>query len=317
MKSSKFESGASEPLGEGEEKKALINPENKGRVIIEMKEGAEKDTPGQLEGRYRLTKIAHLLLPNNVPDIYNAEESVDGKQTICAERISHSLGHVLLQKERRSGGDEDSARKRMVEEMDQGMVRLDLELERIGFGFNIDENVSNYTIDETGNVYYLETFKPWQVSPIKPDELEVLFSEEELRNAIGDIPDQEVRDECERHLERIIILFEEAKQNLQESYKASLVECGPYIEELETMISPFMEEEILATLRAIQIEEDARNSKERKSANQLLGSVLKKMDFLQKKTNITTGKRDELYKKFKTLSNAVGIINRGLVDHNR
>ncbi|TRZ80014.1 hypothetical protein D4R86_05055 [bacterium] len=216
MRLNKFESAGISPLGEGEQKKTFINPEDERKIISETRESAEKDTPRQLKGRYYLTKIAHLLLPKNIPDIYQAGESRNETQTVDTERISHTLGHTFLQEERRSGADEGFARKQMIEEMGAGMGEVDLELERIGLGFNIDSNVGNYTKDEAGNVYYLETFKPWQADPVNPKELEVLFDEDELRGAIEDISDQETKEKCTHYLERLLALLEEEKQELQE-----------------------------------------------------------------------------------------------------
>ncbi|MDP3726309.1 MAG: hypothetical protein Q8R36_03880 [bacterium] len=317
MRFGNFESMGLKPLGEGDEKRVFVNPENKRKIISETKEEVEKDTPRQLRGRYYLTKIAHLLLPKNIPDIYQVRESVDGKQTIDAERISHTQGHALLQEKRQSGGDEESAGKQITEEMGAEIGKLDLELERIGLSFSIDGNIGNYTKDEKGDVYYLETFKPWQVDPVNLKELEVLFNEEELREAIGGISDQEVKEKCTQHLERLLVLLEEEKQEIQEHHEARLIDCRPLIAELEATISPFMGKEIFATLHAIKTGEEALNNRERESAKQALISILSQLKTLEEKTNITAGEYDELYEKYQILCHAVGIINRGAVDHNR
>ncbi len=320
MRLNSFESMGIEPLGEGQEKRTFINPEDEKRVISEKKEDAEKDTPCQLKGRYYLTKIAHSLLPDNIPDIYQAGESVKGKQTVDVERISHTSEHSLLQKKRLLGEDEESVKEQIIDDMGKKMGELDLELERIGLSFNIDENVGNYTKDEEGNVHYLETFKPWQVNPTNPKELEILFDEEELREAIGSISNQVIKERSTKYLDRLLVLLEEDKQELQakqEYLKANLIESGPHIEELEVMFVPFMKEEFLLNLNVIQTEEEARNSEERSSANEALVHIFKKLQFLLEETNITDEKYNELQEKRQTLSMATGTINRGIVDHSR
>ena len=215
----KFEAENSEPLGEGVERKTFINPEDSEKVISMKKEGVEKDTPRQLKGRYYLTKIVHLLFPNHIPDIFQVRESEDGVQTIDRERIGHTPGHKLLQEMRLSGGDEESVGKQLADELQEagrGRWEVDLALSDIGLGFNIDENLGNYTKDDKGDVYYLETFNPWQAD-VEPGQLEALFGEEELREAIDGITDQEVKELCIHYLERLLILFEEEKKRVQES----------------------------------------------------------------------------------------------------
>jgi hypothetical protein len=63
----KFESANRTPLGEGKEKRVYADPNNEKRVIAERKESAEKETYRQLKGRYYLTKMVHLLLPETYP----------------------------------------------------------------------------------------------------------------------------------------------------------------------------------------------------------------------------------------------------------
>ncbi|MCR4261215.1 MAG: hypothetical protein NUV96_02715 [Candidatus Colwellbacteria bacterium] len=215
----KFESKDLEPLGEGMERETFINPEDPDKVISVKKEGIEKDTPHQLKGRYYLTKIAHLLLPSHIPDIFQVGESEDGTQTIDRERIVHTPGHELLQEMRRSGGNVESAGKQLADEIQvpgKGRWEVELALSDIGFGFNIDSNLGNYTKDDKGDIYYLETFNPWQAD-VEPGELEALFGEEELREAIDGVADQEVKEACMRYLERLLVLFEEEKQRVKES----------------------------------------------------------------------------------------------------
>ncbi|MEA2112769.1 MAG: hypothetical protein U9P50_02235 [Patescibacteria group bacterium] len=317
MRLEKFESAGKEPLGEGIEKKSFINPKDERKIISETKEGAEKDTPRQLKGRYYLTKIAHLLLPENIPDIYQAGESRDGIQTVDRERISHTPGHKLLQEKRRSDEEEELARQEIIEEMGGEMNKVTNTIADIGLAFNIDENIGNYTKNEAGNVYYLETFKPWEVDLVNPKELEALFDEEELREAIDGISDQKVKEKCTQYLEKLLVLFEEEKQELPEHREASLIECSPHIEELEAMIIPFLEEEILSSLNTIKTEEEAKMSDERKTAHAAHILIFQKLKFLINETNISQEKYDKLDSKRKSLDRAIGTISRGIVDHDR
>jgi hypothetical protein len=318
MRLENFESANSEPLGEGFEKKVFVDPTNEKRVISERKEWIGKDTPRQLKGRYYLTKIAHLLLPKNIPDIHQVRETIDGQQTVDVERIPHTEGHTLLQKLYRSNDrNEGPAVKKIIAEIGDGMNEVDLELSRIGLGFNVDDHVGNYSKNEKGDVYYLETFKPWQFDIVNKNDLEVLFNEEELRDAINAIPDEEIKRKSINYLERLLALMAEEKQELQNQPEATLASYVPQAQEVEAMLSQFMSEPMLAILHLTRTADEAMNSTERTSAKQLRDAVFSKLKILQEETDIPKEEYDKLYEKYLTLSRAIGTINRGVVDHTR
>lgn len=95
------------------------------------------------------------------------------------------------------------------------------------------------------------------------------------------------------------------------------VEFGPHAEEFEELLAPLLKEEILGVLNAIKTEEEALNSEEREFAKKALTPLVDKMKFLDRRTNISEEELEELRKKYKIISHAVGFINRGKVDHNR
>lgn len=200
------------------------------------------------------------------------------------------------------------------------MTDVTLKLSDIGLGFNIDENVGNYTKDETGNMHYLESFSPWQADATSPGGLEVLFNEETLRTAIDGIPDQETKKECVKHLGRLMELLAEEQreqQRVQEEHKMGLMECGPQVKELETILAPFLMEDALVMLHAIKTEEEAEKSNERKSAEIALTITRNRLAILKNKTNISNEEYITLCQKYEILSRAVGMVNRGVIDRSR
>lgn len=211
MRIEKFESAKLEPIGQGEENKVFIDPNNEKHVISERKESAEKNSFRQLKGRFYLTKIVHALLPEHIPDIYQTTQTATGKQTIDRERIIHSETHTHLQNIRKLGENEYEAARAINEEMGESISEVTSKLEELGLGFNIDENTGNYLKDALGNVNYLETFNPWQADPSSPDGIELLFDIETLREAIEKIPNQQTKKNCESYLNRLIALVEEEK----------------------------------------------------------------------------------------------------------
>lgn len=314
MRLESFDPSEQEPLGEGDTNTVFINPHNEQRVIVERKGEREHDTPRQIKGTYYLTKIVHIFFPNNIPDIYQAGESGTGTQQIDRERITHSLGQKHLQAARQVGGDEQDAKAEMLSEMEPEMIEITSKLESIGLGFVIDENVGNYSKDEAGGVYYLESFKPWAIDSSGCD---VLFDEEALNEAILALPDEAKKEECTRYLDRLLALLEEEKKELQDRQETSSHELFPEVKEIETLFNDFESTHLVGLLRAITTEAEARSSPERAAANELIKVILEKFRALEINKNITSEKYIELDNKYRILANAVGYISRGLVDHNR
>ena len=95
------------------------------------------------------------------------------------------------------------------------------------------------------------------------------------------------------------------------------LECGPRIVEFEEMIALLLEEGRLEVLSAIETEEEARGSEERTSIKKALIPLVSKMNYLKNRTDIEEDEFKKLYEQYKIISNAVGVINGGMVDHNR
>src|ERR1035437_71607 len=198
--------------------------------------------------------------------------------------------------------------------MDGEMSELDMKLADIGFAFSIDSNVGNYSQDEKGNVHYLETFMPWRVETVnlqtKP---ELLFDEGDLRKAIEQLPSEEQRTTCEKYLERLLELFEEEKARQKDTPGASEEEFKTY----EALFETFEAKHDVDALYAIKTADEALGSKERMSAKSDLIPVLNFLNTLEHEKKVTSEQYLVLYEKYKRLDRAVGMINSGLVDHNR
>ena len=91
------------------------------------------------------------------------------------------------------------------------------------------------------------------------------------------------------------------------------------ITEFETLITSFEQSHNLEELNSIKelTSEDAPNHPIRERARKDLNPIVALLNLLKKETAITEEKHEELKKKYKHLSQAVGIINKGIVDHSR
>jgi hypothetical protein len=117
MRFGKLRFTGKEPFGEGSEKVVFVDPKNPNRVIAERKEDREKETLRQLKGRAYLTKIVHLLLPDHIPDVYQAWESREGKQFVSAQRIEHMPGHTHAQELRKRSNRTTQEEKEALEHL--------------------------------------------------------------------------------------------------------------------------------------------------------------------------------------------------------
>jgi len=102
----------------------------------------------------------------------------------------------------------------MENEYDKESDNVNAELDRIGLPYH-DTYLPNYSKDEKGNVYYLETFKPWQNSIYDPSQLICLFNEADLRKAINALAGATEKEKCNSYLDRLLVLYEEEKRELQ------------------------------------------------------------------------------------------------------
>jgi len=91
------------------------------------------------------------------------------------------------------------------------------------------------------------------------------------------------------------------------------------IAEFETLITNFEKSHNLEELNAITelASEDAPNHTERELARKELSPIVALLNIIKRETTITEEKHEELKAKYKILSRAVGIINKGIVDHTR
>ena len=89
------------------------------------------------------------------------------------------------------------------------------------------------------------------------------------------------------------------------------------IKHIENLFAAYEVKHDLEALSAIQTEEIALKSVERKAAANDLPLILSQLNLLKTETNITNDGYMKLHDRYKKLSRAVGIISRGQVDHTR
>ncbi len=334
MRFGEFKPGPAKPIGEGKEKKVFVNPENQERVIAEIKKPKEAEfkmdtpldySPRQLKGAFYITKIANLVLPNNVPAIHQVGETIEGQQIIESDRVAHSPEHTAVQEALRSGADIGDA-----DELVQGKLINEIDKVEEKFGNSglerlLDEpgGTSNYSRDEDGNVKYLKTLVPWEVRKVGArHQITLLFDEKDLTKAIKKLKDSKAgpirgaKEEAESYLERIKELYNEEVKAYAAFDQENLKDPEEGIKEIEALFSAFEAKHDLSALATITDAAEALASSERAAAKADLLATWHQMQKLQNETKITFGQYDELDRKYKDLSfKAVGIMRGDIVHH--
>lgn len=112
--------------------------------------------------------------------------------------------------------------------------------------------------------------------------------------------------------------FSGPTQEVLETPEAKL-ECGPEIAKFEEMVVSFEAEHSLEELHAIidLTPEEAPKHPLREPARVALIPIVTQLNKLKQETDIAPEKYEEMRAKYKRLSQAIGMINKGKVDHTR
>lgn len=336
MRLERFNRGVQKPIGASNTKEVYVNPlneekvvsllESKGLVIIPGPNGEpislhtevvgiDRDSPRKLKGVYYLTKIAHLLLPKSVPDVYQVGETVDFQQTVDRERVAHTKGQEAFQKQRAAGRATYGAETKMFNEMGGKIPSVEADLTRIGLHPGFRPRESNYSKNADGAVKYLPEFRPWEYTYEKQGQIKLSFDETALRAAITEIADQGTRKSCETYLDRIHALFEEeqvehAKNQPEMSLSESVfIYLRGLFDEIESSVD-------IEQLFTITTEAEALASSARRSARAALPDILTGLRNVGK-TAVPMDRWSELNARYERLAKAVGTINGDQVDHTR
>lgn len=196
-----------EPLGIGDEKKVYQDKENPDRVIGMYKR--KEISPEQTKARYYLTKILHILLPKNIPDVHlsTAKPNAIMRKKVELGSAHHTIRGRMLEKGFLN------KEKHIVEAL--GTIRNDvriIELKRKlnDIGVNFDDFSGNFGIDNKGNAQYIEDFQPFNLSP----NYIFVFNYSALEKAIMNLPQKE-HDKAIKYLERLNDLAEEERKSLK------------------------------------------------------------------------------------------------------
>lgn len=316
MRLERFTPGEQTPIGVGKTKEVYVHPQDQEQIVAIQRagEGIERNTPRKLKGMFYMTKLAHLLLPEHVPDVHQAGETVDGQQTIDRERAPLTKDQLSYQKQLAAGKEPRSAR---TNEIWGEKGPFEEEVARLGIDIRRTPEWSNYSKDSQGTLLYLSEFRPWEYTYEEPGQIELAYDEEALQTAIDQIPDVAVRTQCATYLKRVRTLFAEEQKEMNEKRAQGLLEEQAPLQMIDALLVPLEAKEHLAALFAIETEKDALSNPLRIRTMIDRKIIAEQMNTLRKHSYISKSRLAELERRYEVLKLATGSIsaNSPLVDH--
>lgn len=177
-------------IGKAGGEKTVYELQNDPKKVVGFFHESVKETPNIIKARYYLTKIIHLLFPNNVPDMHMAASN---PHAIISDKVMRSNNPDLPR----------PTYSQMTEIADRfeqaGVYGLDL------------AGAENFIRDTSNNIFYVDSFTPWVIDYddtqlIHP--VERFYSPEGLEKSIQTLP-PDLADEAKEALERLNFLYEE------------------------------------------------------------------------------------------------------------
>ncbi len=218
----KFNPENMQSLGEGGEKKVYIHPEDEEKVVAFFREGPKSsETAASMKGRFYLTKILHLLIPDSVPDIHLATRN-DDEAVLVSER-KHlgdeyskfsrlndlNLQNTLPSNElyKLSNAESEHAYTLDQDAMDSLYSKLD------ELGVLIDFSTPNLGNDSDNNLIYVDnSFRPWRYSQKEnlygEKSINKFYSPKNIRKQAEKLSEQD-RDKVLAYLDRLEALYDE------------------------------------------------------------------------------------------------------------
>lgn len=205
-----------EPFASGDEKEIYEHHDPKKIVKVTVDDGEGKFETGNeryIKAEFYLTKILHLLFPDNIPDIHRASFK---HQATVNERKELDETHTTLQEfyhKVNLGEDAEIGEKeRKAFELSNQRKQTASIIQRLqNMGIKIDRAHQNFAEDKKGSVIYLDSIIPWSASHrYAPDmKFSVNFNAEQLREIIVDELSEPEQSRALHYLERLTTLADE------------------------------------------------------------------------------------------------------------
>lgn len=218
----KFNPQKLEKIGSGGEKNVYVDPKKPDRVIAQFHEDS-LETERAIKGRYYLSKILHILLPKNIPDI-NLSAKND-KKVIVTERKKLDKRHNKLAEAGVRGEGFTNIYFDSAYDEHETKLKLDPRYQKLldsmrFLDVKVDPSPFNFGYDKDDNLVYVDnTFKPWALElnhKSEPIKVRYLFNKENLLNVINSL-DESDKERAMKYFNRLEELREEEEKEVEKS----------------------------------------------------------------------------------------------------
>jgi hypothetical protein len=175
-------------MANGASKDIHEHPDNPELVRCVFRRGDAPETKEDIEGRYLLTKLLHLLYPEQIPDMtaYSVPEHILEEYWIDVQRI-----HI-----------DESRRDEIKNSLPERHVIIN-SLDELGVGLDTG-NHGNFAFDTAGKLWYVDSIDPWGNRGLA--ELKRNYNPQALLDRIQTLPETE-KSSAIKYVNRLEDLF--------------------------------------------------------------------------------------------------------------
>lgn len=203
-----------EILAIGQEKIVCYDPHNKQRVICFFRPGYRSESKRFIKARFYLTKILHLLFPDNIPDmIWTGYKPL----AYASKKVETDHEHQEFNRLATRYHQGEWRLSERLNEMENehfkkyGSCCWDLRKKLMDLEVFIDKGEVNFAISpDSGAVLYLDHVDPWYFPRGKGYGVKEWFNYSKIEHVIDRLKPKE-RKRVEKFLMRLRVLFEEEK----------------------------------------------------------------------------------------------------------
>lgn len=218
-----FKKSGLEKIGEGEAKEVFQDPISKDKVLKLSKyesDESESMRRARAKAKFYFHKILHLVFPENFPDVSGAGPGIIRAEKIALDERNKKIKLVAEKRHSNEGEYSHEEYREAFEaerktEADPRYQTLVIKMRALEIPFDTAE--VNFSVDQSGNVKYLDDIDPWRQIGIK--EIKLRFKIQKLEEVINKC-DAEKREQALLYLNRMEKLREKENEKIRRANNA-------------------------------------------------------------------------------------------------
>ncbi len=255
-----------------------------------------------IKASFYLTKVAHMLLPQFVPDIGVTDEGNSFEHEGFTYKTPENDGEEI----------------ELSEEVDKEIEKISETLDKVGLTpMRLDTFSGSYSAKDSSNVRYVRTFTPWEKIDSTPPTLELAYDEKRLEQHIKKSNTLSTQDKevAMRYLQEIKQLYTEEQSLLEKTWRENLEDGAEELAEISNLLEQWEVPDALNALNLIITKDEALKSDLRESAKEARGRIFTLIRTLEQSSTVSKEQIKELWSRHDVLKCAVGAITHDRLEH--